>query len=210
MKRMKIKLASLGLTTALVASLTPAVFAADMAPKDGTILRTYTAEEIAQAVPTMEDIVEDFSREEIAAMISVEKAREMPASYQYQSYTATDEDIDAFYAEVYSILEEYPGNWYFKSMYWQIRSGFTTLSLEPSKNMDGVMSVAQAAVAWTTVKNTVDSSEYWGNESGMKDQFDCHALGEVILDVGTWDLEVERPDVGYIMTVLAKCNPVGF
>lgn len=205
MKKLKVKLASFGLATALVASLTPAVFAADMPLKDGTILHVYTSEEIVS--PTMKDIMEDFSREEIAAMLSVEKAREMPTSYQYQSYTVTDEDIDAFYAEVYSILEEYPGNWYFDSMYWQRRSGYTTLSLEPSKNMDGVMSAAQAAAAWEVVKRTVDDSEYWGNESGMKDQFDCHALGEVILEVGTWDLEVERPDVGYILTVLASCNP---
>lgn len=209
MKDLKVRLASFGVAAAVLASLTPAVFAAEVVPQDGTVLQVYTAEDIAQATPTMADVMENFSEDDIAAMISVEKAREMPASYEYQSYAATDEDIADFYAELSYVLETYPANWYFNSMYWQIRSGFTTLSLEPSNNMDGVLSIAQAAAAWTVVKNTVDSSRYWGNESGMKDQFDCHALGEVVLEVGTWDLEVERPDVGYIMTVFAKCNPVG-
>ena len=209
MKALKVKVASFGVAVAMLVSLTPAVFAAEVMPQDGTVLQVYTAEDIAQATPTMEDVMENFSKDDIAAMIAVEKAREMPASYQYQSYEATDEDIAGFYAELASVLETYPGNWYFSSMYWQRRSGFTTLSLEPSSNMDGFLSIAQAAAAWTLVRNTVSSSQYWGNEGGMKDQFDCHALGEVGLEVGTWDLEVERPDVGYIMTVLAQCNPKG-
>lgn len=200
---------SMGILVALVLSIMPAAFATEVMQKETQILYEYTEEEIAKVAPTMEDIMNEFSKEDVAAMISVDKARTAPMSYQYKSYKATDEDIEKFYAEVYSILEDYPyGNWYFSHMYWQRRAGFTTLSLEPSKNMDGMMSITQAAAAWAVVKGTVSSSRYWGNENGMKDQFDCHALGEVLLDVGTWDLEVERPDVGYIMTVLAKCNPV--
>jgi hypothetical protein len=40
---------------------------------------------------------------------------------------------------------------------------------------------------------------------GMYNQLACHALGAP--DKATWNLEPWRPDVGFLATVTAACNP---
>jgi hypothetical protein len=43
------------------------------------------------------------------------------------------------------------------------------------------------------------------NINGMKDQFRCHV--GFAFNKPTWDLDEWRPDVGYVKTVAARCNP---
>lgn len=40
---------------------------------------------------------------------------------------------------------------------------------------------------------------------GMRDQLGCHALGAP--DKASWNLEPWRPDVGFVATLTARCNP---
>ena len=202
---MKTKIFALLTVAVLVLAISPVAFAST----PDQILERYSAEEINDGMPTsMEEFNSLVTKEEIETLIVAEKAKDAPSTYAYTSLAATDEEVASVYAEVRGIImESYPGNYYFRDMYWQMRNGYTTLSLDPSANMDGFLSLGQAAIAWSAVKGTCGASQYWSNESGLKDQFDCHALGEVFLEVGTWDLEVERPAVGYLLTVINSCNP---
>jgi hypothetical protein len=49
------------------------------------------------------------------------------------------------------------------------------------------------------------------NLSGMRDQYICHQVIVAIRDPGkaTWNIDEWRPDVGYLQTVNASCNPGG-
>jgi hypothetical protein len=47
------------------------------------------------------------------------------------------------------------------------------------------------------------------DQPNMRDQFRCHVEFARIAepDKPSWNLELWRPDVGYLATVLAQCNP---
>lgn len=65
--------------------------------------------------------------------------------------------------------------------------------------------------SWALVKAGCGSSQYWTNEGSLEQQFRCHALGEIWYpgEVGDWDLEPIRPDVGLIEFAINKCTPTG-
>ena len=50
-----------------------------------------------------------------------------------------------------------------------------------------------------------------GGLNGMRDQLICHQQIVAIKDPGkaTWNIDEWRPDVGYLQTVNASCNPGG-
>lgn len=48
-------------------------------------------------------------------------------------------------------------------------------------------------------------SNWTSNRSGMRDQYMCHR--NFAKDKVPWNLEPDRPDVGYARTVAARCNP---
>ncbi|NED99487.1 DUF2599 domain-containing protein [Phytoactinopolyspora halotolerans] len=64
---------------------------------------------------------------------------------------------------------------------------------------------AQWPEAWDEVVRMEPGADY----PHMRDQFRCHVEFARIAepDKPSWNLELYRPDVGYLGTVLASCNP---
>ncbi|MFD8493712.1 DUF2599 domain-containing protein [Amycolatopsis sp. NPDC059657] len=65
------------------------------------------------------------------------------------------------------------------------------------------------ASAWASAWNEVVALAPSANQQNMKDQFRCHYdfARATAPDKPSWNLEQWRPDVGYLATVLAQCNP---
>jgi hypothetical protein len=87
-----------------------------------------------------------------------------------------------------------------RSATWGEREGGRSLAVDPTP--------------WARQSGTVGEATAWAQlvaaepEAGtttMRDQFDCHALGAT--DKKTWNLEPWRPDVGFLATAAARCNP---
>ncbi|MFD6093544.1 DUF2599 domain-containing protein [Oerskovia sp. NPDC060338] len=81
-------------------------------------------------------------------------------------------------------------------------------------NREGGRSLAVDPTPWARQSGLVGEETAWAqlvagepeaDSSTMRDQFDCHALGAT--DKKTWNLEPWRPDVGFLATVAARCNP---
>ena len=81
---------------------------------------------------------------------------------------------------------------------------------------EGGRSLAVDPTPWARLSGMVGEATAWAQlvasepEAGsrtMRDQFDCHALGAT--DKATWNLEPWRPDVGFLATAAARCNPTG-
>ncbi|MHA7134825.1 DUF2599 domain-containing protein [Oerskovia turbata] len=79
---------------------------------------------------------------------------------------------------------------------------------------EGGRSLAVDATPWARQSGTVGEATAWAqliasepeaDSRTMRDQFDCHALGAP--DKATWNLEPWRPDVGFLATAAARCNP---
>ena len=83
-------------------------------------------------------------------------------------------------------------------------------------NREGGRSLAVDPTPWARQSGLVGEETAWAQlvasepEAGsrtMRDQFDCHSLGAT--DKATWNLEPWRPDVGFLATAAARCNPTG-
>ncbi|MFD6165820.1 DUF2599 domain-containing protein [Oerskovia sp. NPDC060287] len=87
-----------------------------------------------------------------------------------------------------------------RSATWGNREGGRSLAVDPTPwaRQSGLVG---EETAWAQLV----ASEPEADSSTMRDQFDCHALGAT--DKKTWNLEPWRPDVGFLATVAARCNP---
>lgn len=89
-----------------------------------------------------------------------------------------------------------------RSATWGEREGGRSLAVDPTPwaRLSGMVG---EATAWAQLV----ASEPEAGSRTMRDQFDCHALGAT--DKATWNLEPWRPDVGFLATAAARCNPTG-
>lgn len=87
-----------------------------------------------------------------------------------------------------------------RSATWGEREGGRSLAVDPTPwaRQSGLVG---EATAWAQLVR--DEPE--ADSTTMRDQFDCHALGAT--DKKTWNLEPWRPDVGFLATAAARCNP---
>ncbi|MEV7963720.1 DUF2599 domain-containing protein [Oerskovia paurometabola] len=87
-----------------------------------------------------------------------------------------------------------------RSATWGNREGGRSLAVDPTPwaRQSGIVG---EATAWAQLV----ASEPEAASTTMRDQFDCHALGAT--DKKTWNLEPWRPDVGFLATAAARCNP---
>lgn len=90
----------------------------------------------------------------------------------------------------------------FSKSEWITRADGVSLSLYP---IYAFPTNALMYAAWDTVVAKHGGDNQWSNESGMKDQFHCH--NDFASAKRPWNLEPWRPDVGYLATVAAGCNP---
>lgn len=95
---------------------------------------------------------------------------------------------------------------FFESSKWIWRSNADykrSLSIEPKWRACGY---SAGLSAWPYLKKKHESSQYWKNTSGLKDQFLCHANFAHKFKT-PWNIEPGRPDRSYPATVAARCNP---
>ena len=95
---------------------------------------------------------------------------------------------------------------FFKSSKWIWRKNSDykrSLSIEPKWASCGY---AAGLSAWPYLKKKHDSSKYWKNTGGLKDQFLCHANFAQKWKT-PWNIEPGRPNVSYVKTVAHGCNP---
>lgn len=87
-----------------------------------------------------------------------------------------------------------------RSATWGEREGGRSLAVDPTPwaRQSGIVG---EATAWAQLV----AAEPEAASTTMRDQFDCHALGAT--DKTTWNLEPWRPDVGFLATAAARCNP---
>ncbi|MEK8226150.1 DUF2599 domain-containing protein [Oerskovia sp. M15] len=87
-----------------------------------------------------------------------------------------------------------------RSATWGNREGGRSLAVDPTPwaRQSGLVG---EETAWAQLV----ASEPEADTATMRDQFDCHALGAT--DKKTWNLEPWRPDVGFLATAAARCNP---
>lgn len=92
--------------------------------------------------------------------------------------------------------------------------GYTKLSLYHTAYLtsvnagdQGTEREAKRTHSWSVLSETYKNDyRFKKNVSGMKNQYLCH-FDTVGALKNPWNLEVERPDPGYAMTVLKGCNP---
>ena len=87
-----------------------------------------------------------------------------------------------------------------RSATWGEREGGRSLAVDPTPwaRQSGIVGEA-------TVWAQLVASEPEAASRTMRDQLDCHTLGAN--DKTTWNLEPWRPDVGFLATAAARCNP---
>lgn len=215
MKRML----SLLLSFVILASFVIPASASFISIDSGTdiVLEEYPLDD-SDIVFTMELFNQTYTRQDVANMIAVEKAKEAPASNQYRTFTATDTEIDEFYEDVEALAASSPALiYYFNRVYWRMRGdeyygpNTITLTLEPTEVTKNNRYLDVTMASWALVKAECGNSQYWTNEGSLEQQFRCHALGEIWYpgDIGDWDLEPIRPNVGLIEYAINKCNPTG-
>lgn len=96
---------------------------------------------------------------------------------------------------------------YFSSGNWIVRDGIVSLSLEPTNTLTKlIVNHAIRTDSWNKVKDTFSGDSQWGNTGSMQNQYLCH-LDFAKSFKTPWNLEPHRPDVGYLKTVAASCNP---
>lgn len=180
------------------------------------ILHQYTEEELNSVVFTMDLFNSAFSREDVANKIALNKATASSPTNLYVHYSATEKEIDDYYAKMEAIaLAERPLSYYFSNVYWRTRNGVVTLTLVPTSAMkEGNPDGYNTAPAWLLVERECENSSLWTNASSLNKQFYCHAQGEILRlrgiideDVGDWDLEPHRSDTFYFDFVANRCNP---
>jgi len=90
------------------------------------------------------------------------------------------------------------------------RNGFTTYTLRPTFSTRTFRATAANALETLRVRQwNLRPSYTAANRASLQNQFWCHFDFdfETFFFGGTWDLEVERPNVGLARTILALCNP---
>jgi outer membrane murein-binding lipoprotein Lpp len=93
-------------------------------------------------------------------------------------------------------------SWFFNDPYQSLKVGPTTCG----RITDDLLST------WVEIVKKAPSSIYWNRNdsnqnSSMFNQFACHYYAAFWKSY--WDLEPARPNVGFIATVGARCNPGG-
>jgi len=98
---------------------------------------------------------------------------------------------------------------YFSEMKWINRGGIESLSLAQKPYLTNASDAGVERVkkidAWEKVASIHSSNTKWSNTNGMRNQFDCHF--DFAKNKDSWNLEPHRPNVDYLSTVIAKCNP---
>lgn len=98
---------------------------------------------------------------------------------------------------------------YFTEMKWIERGTIKSLSLTQKPYLTKASDVGVERVkkidAWDKVLSIHSSNTKWSNTNGMKNQFDCHY--DFAKNKNAWNLEPHRPNVDYLKTVIAGCNP---
>lgn len=98
---------------------------------------------------------------------------------------------------------------YFSEMKWIDRGKIKSLSLTQKPYITKASDVGVERVkkidAWDKVLTIHSSNTKWSNTNGMKNQFDCHY--DFAKNKNSWNLEPHRPNVDYLTTVIAGCNP---
>lgn len=104
---------------------------------------------------------------------------------------------------------------YFSLAKWgKSDAGYTMLSLHHTKYLtsvnagdQGTERAAKRTHSWSVLYETYKNDyRFKKNVSGMKNQYLCH-FDTVGAAKNPWNLEVERPDPGYALTVRHFCNP---
>lgn len=94
---------------------------------------------------------------------------------------------------------------WFSSGQWLNRGGDISLNLKHTGWAYVGMSTGPISWSWNTIKAKFSSSSNWYNETGLRDQYYCHA--NFASGKAEWNIEAWRPNVGYTSTILAECNP---
>jgi len=89
---------------------------------------------------------------------------------------------------------------YFNSCTYHYRSGYYTYSMEPKLSTRLLRPVCSNG--WDALADAYDGIQ---NDNGsLSDQYWCHFEAFIEAD---WDIEEGCPNVGFLQTVLALCNP---
>lgn len=105
---------------------------------------------------------------------------------------------------------------FFSNGTWITRDGVLSLSLTRKMaqwdtyyvQLFGLNESIMADQTWSLVCARFQSSPEWvyyDNEQGLYEQYVCHVFNAI--DKNPFNLEPDRPVVGYALTVLAGCNP---
>ncbi len=111
-----------------------------------------------------------------------------------------------------------------KKTFWIDRDGVKSFSIKPRactraylasrylmpianlNIIEGLKNTAYISKMWYEVKKDGDYKNTHNN-TGMRDQFICHAVNPTTLFKGAWNIEPHREDIGIVKTYLALCNP---
>lgn len=94
---------------------------------------------------------------------------------------------------------------YYNSGQWITRADGVSLELNAKSWRNQPNKFQYTRVAWATVVTEFSGTDNWYNENGLEDQHSCHVDFAALQTL--WHLEPWRPDVGYVATVFAQCNP---
>jgi hypothetical protein len=100
---------------------------------------------------------------------------------------------------------------YIAEAHWADGEDGPTLVVVPSDAAREARGSSTAGEAgWLQLESLVDGLAEHPAKDRLRHQYICHQQFASIAepDKATWELEVERPDVGYPATVAARCNPV--
>lgn len=99
---------------------------------------------------------------------------------------------------------------YIIEAHWEDAAEGPTLVVTPSEAARAAVGSFQAGVdGWDQLVSRYPDPRLDEAASRMRYQYICHQQFATIdePDKPTWDLELDRPDVGYTETVAARCNP---
>jgi hypothetical protein len=99
---------------------------------------------------------------------------------------------------------------YIAAAHWEETDEGPTLVVTPTAAARAAVgSFAAGAAGWSQLEAVVPGLADHPRRTRLRDQHICHQQFATIEepDKATWDLEADRPDVGYPATVQAKCNP---
>jgi hypothetical protein len=99
---------------------------------------------------------------------------------------------------------------YIAEAHWEETEEGPTLVVTPTDEARAAKgSWLAGSAGWDQPEAAVDGLAQHPGRVHLRHQYICHQQFATIEapDKPTWDLEADRPDVGYAATVEAKCNP---